>query len=172
MKISFQKKKKSWFLMLISCNDILILECKKQFIMQLFILFRKYHIHKNKWALSKPLFLHFYKLYINFLEQTKTKKARKTCNILKALKFMWLFFWQLMLLWLVIPLVRVVLNNIISPMCCELKKKELYWNQHQCKQIRNFGSFNCIMVCRGIIYYKEREEKQTYCQPKNMNMRT
>uniref|UniRef100_A0A3B3RJW6 Reverse transcriptase zinc-binding domain-containing protein n=1 Tax=Paramormyrops kingsleyae TaxID=1676925 RepID=A0A3B3RJW6_9TELE len=67
------------------------LNCKEQHIIHLFILLGKFHIHKKKWARCKPNFSHFindFKLYVNLLEQTKNKKALKTCNALKLLKFM------------------------------------------------------------------------------------
>ncbi len=57
--------------------------CKEQHIIHLFILLGKFHIHKKKWAQCKPNVAHFmndFKLYVNLLEQTKNKKALKTCQ--------------------------------------------------------------------------------------------
>lgn len=52
----------------VSCNAMLILECKEQS----FPLFRKY-IQKNKWTLFKPQFLHFYKLNFGNLPKNHGK---------------------------------------------------------------------------------------------------
>lgn len=56
------------------------------FIVQLFIILGKFHIHKKKWSGSKPNFIHFLqetKDYCTSLENIINKKARKTCHIFK-----------------------------------------------------------------------------------------
>jgi len=54
------------------------------FLIQLYILLGKYHIHVKKWAKAKPSFEHFMKeikLYGNSLDKIKNKKARKTYEV-------------------------------------------------------------------------------------------
>ena len=52
--------------MLIVCQDKI--EKNMMYIIQLFIIFGKFHIHKKKWSGTKPTFLHF----INTFQQYST----------------------------------------------------------------------------------------------------
>jgi len=89
------------------CLFVLRMTIWKQHIIQLFVLLGKYHIHKNKWAQGKPIYLYKW-LYIMYIlcNKLKTKKQWKHVMLRKhwilcKTVFIWFFFysWQLSLMW-------------------------------------------------------------------------
>lgn len=59
------------------------------FVINLFIILAKYHIHKCRWSKSTPNFLQFkfeLRQYLKVMECVRNSKAKKTIDCCKALK--------------------------------------------------------------------------------------